>query len=44
MGAQDDIVGVAFDRQSENFIREEANERHEFHFDPGGFQRTGERL
>ena len=44
MRAEDNVVSVALDRQIENFIREEANERHEFHFDPRGFQRTGERV
>ena len=44
MGAEDNVVSVAFDRQIENFIRKEANERHEFHFDPCGFQRPGERV
>ena len=44
MRAEDNVVSVALDRQIENFIREEANERHEFHFDSRGFQRTGERV
>jgi hypothetical protein len=42
-GTRDDVVDMVFVRLLENVIRDEADEKHKFHFDSRGFQRIRKR-